>query len=120
MIEHGNSDQGEPAVDLSVLGPRDAAIEDRMVRVAMQRIAEMPDRVSRAGDEPVVRALAQWWRHGLVAAATVIALAGGSAIVFSRSAQHAPTVEARMFDWLASGNVPRNADLLSAFAASRQ
>jgi hypothetical protein len=65
-----------------------------------------------------VRELERWWRPGLVAAAAVIALAGGSFIVRSPSSDRSATVEARMFDWLASGNGPKNADLLSAFAGS--
>ena len=104
------TDRDEEAIDLSALGGPDPLLEDSVVRGAMLRIRAAPAR------EPLLAALAAWWRPGLAAAVLVFVLWMLLAQPRSSPAETGPElVEARIIDWVLAGHVPSNGELLAIF-----
>ncbi|HJR36083.1 MAG TPA: hypothetical protein VJ817_14095 [Gemmatimonadales bacterium] len=104
------TDRDEERIDLSALGGPDPLQENSVVRGAMLRIRAAPAR------EPLLAALAAWWRPGLAAAILVFALGIFLARERSRLVETGPEpVEARLIDWVLAGRVPSNGELLATF-----
>lgn len=104
------TDRDDEPLDLSALGGPDPLQEDSVVQGAMLRIRALP------APEPLLAALAAWWRPGLAAAILVFALGIFLARQRSSPAETGPEpVEARLMDWVFAGHVPSNGELLATF-----
>ena len=98
-------------IDLGALDREDRSREDRVIGAAMARIGSRP--------KPLLDDVGGWWRPGLAAAAAVIVIAGGILAARGRSSAADPPVaaaEEQLFDWVQSGHVPANEELLATFS----
>ena len=104
------TDRDDERIDLSALGGPAPLQEDSVVRGAMLRIRAVPT------PEPLLAALAAWWRPGLAAAILVFALGMFLALPRSgRGQSETALVEARLIEWALAGHVPSNGELLATF-----
>jgi hypothetical protein len=103
-------DRDDERIDFTALGGPDPLQEESVVREAMLRIRAAPER------EPLLEALAVWWRPGLAAAVLLFALGMVLARQRSSPAETVPElVESRLIDWALAGHVPSNGELLATF-----
>jgi hypothetical protein len=108
-----------PRVDLRALDAgADPEQADRVVRAVIARLPGRPRAAASVWDD-----VAAWLRPGLVAAASVAAIALAAAAAVARrespertAAATAPaTPEARVAEWAESGRVPSARELLATF-----
>ena len=104
------NDRDDERIDFTALYGPDPLQEESVVRGAMLRIRAVP------APEPLLAALAAWWRPGLAAAVLMFAL--GMFLALQRSSpgeSGTELVEGRLIDWALAGHVPSNGELLATF-----
>jgi hypothetical protein len=106
------------SMDLSCIESHDPTREDRVIGAVMARVRDLE---ASGAKRSTLAQVAEWWRPvAAIAAAVVIVLAGAMAnrTHAARTATTATSREAterEIFEWVATGHVPTNAELVSTF-----